>query len=166
MSRFPLFFALLIFTGLVGLACANGGLLGVPADAVKISDGEVHTLLAQSYSGISDAADLVIRSTDEWAAFWERAHADITPPPPPPHVDFSGRMVVAAAMGSRPSGGFGIEIESVHSRGADLYVHVRERRPAANCMVTAAITAPVTAVSVPRTDGQVRFIRTETVHRC
>jgi hypothetical protein len=39
-------------------------------------------------------------------------------------------MVLVAAMGSRPSGGFYIQVAGVYRQGADLYVRVREVSPA------------------------------------
>lgn len=115
-------------------------------------------------SGISDRRRLVIGDADAWAAFWTEMHASLSPAPELPAVDFSTRIVVAAAMGRRATGGYAIRIESVSRRGDDLEVVVVESSPGAGCLTTQALTAPATAVSVARPAGDVEFVeRTETV---
>lgn len=114
-------------------------------------------------SGIPDRRRLVIGDAETWAAFWTELHANLSPVPDLPTVDFSTRIVVAATMGRRPTGGYAIRIEAVSRRGDDFEVVVVESSPAAGCLTTQAITAPATAVSVTLTAGGVEFVeRTET----
>ena len=70
----------------------------------------------------------LIRDEDAWARLWERIHENVTPRPPLPAVDFSRHMLIAVATGTRPSGGFGIAVKSVATRGDRL--QVASSRPA------------------------------------
>jgi hypothetical protein len=77
-------------------------------------------------------------------------HAGYTPAPPLPLVDFAQHMLIAVALGTRPSGGFGVKVRSVASRGERLEVAVVESCPAPGAMVTQSLTQPVEVVRVPR----------------
>ncbi|HET9599282.1 MAG TPA: protease complex subunit PrcB family protein [Anaeromyxobacteraceae bacterium] len=98
----------------------------------------------------------VIRSADEWQAFWSRMTAGLDPAPAAPAVDFSRDMVLAAALGTRPTGGYGVAIE-VALDSATLRARVTETRPGMGCMTTQALTSPVAIVRVPRSDAQVAW---------
>jgi hypothetical protein len=148
------------------LCCAEGGLVGIPSEAVQLSGGEVQVLFAAQYTGLQEPQRAVLHTQQEWAQLWDRAHANLLPAPPAPTVDFSQWMVVLAAMGSRNSGGYSIRIDGVYRQGSDLDVRVRQVSPGAACFVTAALTAPATAVTVPRLDGQVHFVESDETLRC
>jgi hypothetical protein len=75
-------------------------------------------------------------------------------------------MVIAMSMGSRPSGGFSIQVEGVHQDDGALHVVVHEQTPGRSCFVTAAVTSPVVAIRVPRTDREVIFQERASVYDC
>ncbi|MEO6222517.1 MAG: hypothetical protein ABIP90_04650, partial [Vicinamibacterales bacterium] len=60
------------------------------------------------YSGIDTPERLVIRNLAAWGAAWAQIHARQVPAPPLPTIDFSTRTVIVVAMGTRPTGGYGI----------------------------------------------------------
>lgn len=156
---------------LLAIALAAGGcglapVTGVPGDAAAVRDERLEALFDDSYSGIDEAQRQVVRTPGTWADVWEQLHEGRSPVPERPAVDFERSVVVVAAMGSRRSGGYGIEVTSVHRDGETLYVVVEETSPGEDCAVTAAITAPATAVRVPRAAGDVHFVEKETVHEC
>lgn len=122
-------------------------------------------LLKEYYSGISDRRRVVIRDRDTWASFWTQVMRGRSPQPVLPEVGFAAEMVIAAAMGSRASGGYSIHIDGVYESEGRVYVVVREVSPK-NCFVTAAITAPVTAVRVPRHNVAVVFVERTEIHDC
>lgn len=72
-------------------------------------------------------------------------------------IDWSKRMLIAVSLGSRPSGGYGVEIDRVESQGSHWVVHARETRPAPGSMQPAMLTTPFDCVSTPRFDGKVDF---------
>jgi hypothetical protein len=150
----------------LGMTCAEGGILGIPPQATQLAEQDVHALFVEQSSGVEDRQRAVLTRQEEWTALWDRAHANLTHTPPAPAVDFADRIVVVAAMGLRSSGGYAIRIDAVHRDGDDLYVRVHEVSPGARCLVTAALTAPVTAVALPRLGGRVVFVESAETRNC
>jgi len=117
-------------------------------------------------SGISDRLRLVVRDRATWESLWQEIFARISPHPALPEVDFATDMVLVASMGSRPSGGYGILVDgAVEAADKTLIAEVTETAPGPDCVVTAATTAPVDAVVVPRHD-QVSFAERSETRRC
>ncbi len=106
------------------------------------------TILAEAHSGLPERRREVIRDEASWAQLWAEIHAGSTPAPTPPPVDFARHMLIAVALGTRPSGGFGVRVRSVASRGERLEVTVVESCPEPGAMVSMALTQPVEVVRV------------------
>jgi hypothetical protein len=117
-------------------------------------------------SAHNEPARLVIRDAAAWEAYWGKTVANVSPAPPAPSVDFARQMVLATAMGQRPSGGYSIVIDSVYSSGGTLYAVVRSVSPGPNCIVPAVMSAPVVAVRVDRAAGPVRFVERAETQDC
>jgi hypothetical protein len=82
----------------------------------------VFTILTQgNHSGISTFTQTVVRSTDEWAALWQRHAAGTRIPTVPPTVDFSRNMVIAVFFGKGPVGRR-TAISDIVERGSQLVV--------------------------------------------
>jgi hypothetical protein len=150
----------------LGMTCGEGGILGIPPQATQLAEQDVHTLVVAPSSGVEERQRAVLTSPQEWTALWDRAYANHMPRPPVPTVDFAERIVVVAAMGPRSSGGYAIRVDAVHRDGDDLYVRVHEISPGARCLVSAVLTAPVTAVALPRLGGQVVFVESAETRDC
>ncbi len=132
------------------------GATSVPFDRIEWSITPV--------SGIRDRRRLVIRDAEDWSSYWDELHATLIPTPQPPALDFSGRMVIAATLGRRATGGHTVTITEVFQNGEDLFVVVLETSPGPGCLTTQALGAPAVAVSVPRIGGEVTFVeQTETL---
>lgn len=151
---------------LVAGGCGLAPVTGVPADATLVPDDRVEPLLEESSGGLDEEAREVVRTPELWTETWQALYEGRSPVPERPAVDFERSMVIVAATGSRPTGGYEIEVESVHRHGESLFVVVRATSPGDDCMVTQALTAPTTAVRVPRVDGDVEFVEEESVHEC
>jgi hypothetical protein len=82
-----------------------------------------------------------------------------------PQIDFERRMVIVAAMGGKPSTGFGIRIDSVLTRGSAVEVHVVLGRPS-GCLEGQVFTAPVDIVEVARSGAIVLFRDREITTQC
>jgi hypothetical protein len=106
-------------------------------------------------SGVDTAQQTVVQDETAWARLW-RAHAGDSLPPP---VDFSSHTVLAVFLGSRPSGGFDVEITAVGQEGAATLVEWIERRPGPGEMTAAVMTSPAHMVAVPKLSGEIRFVR-------
>jgi hypothetical protein len=126
-------------------SCARAG-PGGPAGTAQ----PLETLLAEPYSGLAEARREVLRDEAGWARVWAEIHAGVTPEPPLPQVDFTSHMLVAVALGTRPSGGYGVKVASVTVRGEQLLVSVVETCPARGARVITSLTQPVAVVRLPR----------------
>ena len=141
------FEAFLMASLMVPLAFAQG-----PAAVVTIGRG--------SLSGVADRREVVVRSPAEWNTLWQsHAGADAKPPA----VDFGQDMVVAVFLGTKPTGGFAVEIVRTHLEADVLVVEYTERRPGPDASVTQALTAPFHIVRMKRHAGAVRFSATVSV---
>jgi hypothetical protein len=108
---------------------------------------------SDSMSGIDRAEQVVARTQAEWDTLWRR-HA---PGRPAPAVDFTRAMVVAVFLGSRPSGGYSVQITDASVQDGVLVVRWSEMAPAPGQMAAQVMTAPSFVATVPRHAGQVRF---------
>jgi hypothetical protein len=138
-----------------------GGLSGTLVPATQVD-----TVVTRNNSGFDGAERLVIRSQERWAEVWAVIHRTRHPLPDLPQVDFRENVVVVAAMGSRPTGGFSVGIEGVARAGDDLEVLVEERSPGPGCLTTQAVTSPMVAVRIPAPTGRVRFVERQVVRHC
>lgn len=120
------------------------------------------------YSGINDRRRLYIKDEETWTALWSEVTAHVGPKPEVPFIDFGNEAVVVVSMGTRPTGGYSINVESVSESESDgtLYVEVVEVSPGPSCVVTQAESAPVHAVRVPLRNGSVQFIERASTRNC
>lgn len=146
-------------------ACSPVTDSGVPPGAVALTT-EPTVLLWASYTGIPDRRRFVITSAAAWEQFWVQVMANRSPQPPVPAVDFSENAVIVAAMGSRGSGGYTIDVDALYEANNKVYAVVMETSPGDRCGVTLGITAPVTAVQVPRPGADVVFVDRTATHNC
>jgi hypothetical protein len=123
-------------------------------------------IVDQFYSGIGASKRMLIRTGEEWRGFWREMYGDEEPIPTAPVIDFETSMVVVAALGTRPTEGYWVEIESVLASEEGIQVKIIETAPGEGCVVNEALTSPVTAVAVERSEGQVTFIEREEVRPC
>jgi len=77
-----------------------------------------------TYTGIVEPLRILVRTQREWEDLWNRLGANRIPRPSPTPVDFSEEVVVFAAMGTRPTGGHAIRIDSVRYSKDTLWVEV------------------------------------------
>ena len=106
-----------------------------------------------SNSGVTEPKQVVVRTAAEWNALWKTHAAE----EPAPAIDFSKELVAAVFLGTRPTGGFRVEIIGARLAGEELIVEYEERRPAAGAIVTQALTTPFHIVRVSQHEGPVRF---------
>jgi hypothetical protein len=140
----------------------------VPIGAVAVSLVPFDSALRdfRFFSGLESAQRLVVRDEAAWNALWRRIAAPVDPMPPVPQVDFASSMVVLAAMGVRPSTGYSISITGVFRESGRLYVEVLELSPGQDCVTGAALTAPLTAVLVPRGGDTPVYVEREETYSC
>jgi hypothetical protein len=114
---------------------------------------EMTTIARGPMSAITDARQVVVRSSAEWEALWKEHGVT----QPLPVVNFSKEIVAAVFLGSRPTGGFNVEILSTRLEGDALIVEYGERRPGRGDIVSQVLTSPFHLVRLPAHKGPVRF---------
>lgn len=117
----------------------------------------IQPIVTEAVSGVTERHRLVIRKEEEWVAFWNEVVSRRTPRPEAPSLDFDRHMVIAASMGTRPTGGYSISIDDVSRRQSRLVVTVSEMSPGPGCATIQALTSPVTVVLIPRSDDPMTF---------
>ncbi|MBB4635287.1 protease complex subunit PrcB family protein [Longimicrobium terrae] len=150
------------------LAAACGDNPSSPPAANKLPAGEVVALtpltgFSPHYSAFDKPARVVVTSDTIWARI---AGELFTQGAARPAIDFSREIVLFAAMGTRSSGGFRIEIERAVRTDGAVVAEVVETSPGGNCISTQALTRPVYAVRMARPDASVSFVERKVVHEC
>lgn len=114
------------------------------------------TVAKGAQSGVESPRQVVVRTEAEWATLWQE-HARDQHPHPQPNIDFTREMVVGVFIGTRSTGGFGVEIVGIREDRGSLIVDYRETRPGRDRITAQVITAPYHLVRIPRFSGEVRF---------
>jgi hypothetical protein len=104
-------------------------------------------------SSISDQRQLVIRDEQGFQDIWQQID-DVSGLP---EIDFENNMVIAVFMGERPTGGYGIEIESIDEYPDRITVNIAETEPGPDELTTQALTYPYHIVTTENTDKEVGF---------
>ena len=139
---------------------------GLPSDAVAVEFDRFDAIGGALIGGPQEPVRSVVRDEQSWLEFWGVLTAVLRPAPDAPAVDFTRDMVLVAAMGSRPTGGYVISIEGAYTSDGALYVDVLERSPGVGCLSAQVMTFPVTAVRVRVHAGSVRFVTREESGPC
>ncbi|HEX8238547.1 MAG TPA: protease complex subunit PrcB family protein [Allosphingosinicella sp.] len=109
-------------------------------------------------SGVHEQRLLAIRSAAEWQGQWRRITARQGEPPRLPPVDFRREMLLIAAMGPKPSGGYRVAIDKVVEQSGELLAFVRFIEPGRRCGAIAAVTSPVDVVRLPASPKNLRWV--------
>jgi len=83
-----------------------------------------------------------------------------------PAMDFSQEMIVAAALGTRNSGGYNILLAQAAEDGGVVQILVVETSPGGDCLTTGAVTHPIDLARMARHDGTVDFVVTKRTDSC
>ncbi len=111
-------------------------------------------------TGYDERKNLAIYDETEFAALWEKIH----PEDPLASVDFTSEYVIAVFAGEKSSGGHTITVEKVTENDTTRTVSILMSEPAADCIVTQAITSPYHIIKVPLTSALPKSVeRTEIV---
>jgi hypothetical protein len=134
-----------------------------PEDAVRPEEIPIQfTRLAESPLGPARAERLVIRDAGTFRRFWQ----NVFPGRPLPEVSFPRELVLVAAMGGCPNGGYWVRIERVALRGDLLIAEVSTTFPGPSCVVTGMPTLPIDVVKVRNPSRPVRFSEATEVTDC
>lgn len=112
--------------------------------------------------GLLSEARLVIKTPEEFSAFWKQLTAQMPPAnamPQPEGIDFSKEMIVVAAMGRRPMTGYWIVIDGACESDGQVEVFVTNVDDG-KCGGFTVEIFPADVVRLPRTDLPVVFRET------
>jgi len=137
--------SLLCLAATLTAACQSQSALSRPSPRLEI----VQQWSGQ-HGGSTTAATRVLRTADEWKAFWQEAGREQATTP-----DFTRHMVVVISLGEKRTGGFSAEAIGVHEENGNVIVQYRESSPQPGMMVTQALTSPWVAVLIPRSTAHV-----------
>ena len=106
--------------------------------------------------GVEKPERLVLRSADEWRAFWDRVTGEVGPLAGRLTVDFESHMVIASAAGAHELAGGATYVMDVIELDAELVVSIEETP--ARCPGAARATLhPLAVIRVERSAKPVRF---------
>lgn len=89
---------------------------------------------------------------------WPLAAGRRVPKPAPPPVDFRRESVAAFFWGTKPTGGYGVDVAAVTLKDDVLVVQLRLQKPKPGSLVTQAITSPYVLLRVQGKPTKVRFL--------
>ena len=117
----------------------------------------IRSLKKGAFSGIREVKEEVVKTADEWNKMWKQ-HAAAGDSDKIPAVDFSKEMVVVAAMGTKRTGGYTIEIVGVEPKDKTLKISVKKTEPPPDAITIQALTAPFHFVAVPKSNLKPEFV--------
>lgn len=94
----------------------------------------------------------LITNENEWQSAWRTIGGGRLIP----NVNFNTRSIIVAYQGTKPSGGYAIEIAEARLESNVVRVRVNERTPSRGMMQIQILTSPFVAVSIPRVPDAVR----------
>ena len=116
------------------------------------------------YSGFTTPVQAIVADSQTWAATWVQTYGNL-PPHPLPAIDFTAYRVIAVALGTEPSGGYAIQVDSAVTSGGTV-VYLSTFAPGPTCLTTGAMTSPAELVRMPRPAGTITFRDTTIVSVC
>lgn len=131
----------------VGVRGADGAPGESGKSATSSTAGSLEVLSQNAYGGRSKASNEIIESQEELNSLYKELNIEDTP-----KVDFKKHNVVALFMGQKFTGGYSIGVSSVVVKNNIATVLVKNLEPAANDMVTTALTAPYYIAAITKTD--------------
>ncbi|MEX2536469.1 MAG: protease complex subunit PrcB family protein [Trueperaceae bacterium] len=100
--------------------------------------------------GFEEQSFLLVEDSSALLNLWNRAYGSQLQVPPVPEVAFERETVVALFLGTKPTGGYGLEVERVSLEQGELIVDVRMSQPSADAFTTQALTSPWVMVRILR----------------
>jgi hypothetical protein len=165
MKRFVRITSIAVATSIT--ACAGSNVTTPPGPSVSMTRLRADPYAFTFGSGMDRAARFVVRDAATWQATWNQIYQGSSPVPPLPAVDFSREMIVVAALGSHPTGGYNILLEGAAEAPSNGTVFtVSSVSPGPRCATTQAFTQPVDIARLPLRSGPVSSVEKARVTNC
>ena len=143
----------------VTLLLATLALLGALQD--KGVSVPYSTLEKGTTSGFQSPLQMFVASEKDWIDLWEKRQGSNAPARTHPDVDFKRDVVVVAALGSKESGGYSIEIAKIVQTKENVVVTVRIGAPPPGTTSKGGPTSPFVLVRMKKPDRPVTFVEEE-----
>ena len=151
--NYPYPLVLLLCMVLSSLGCTSK----VKTKIDKTGSLNFKTVITEQYSGYEEKGDLVITDGKTWKQVWTKIYKGVEPMPALPKIDFNKDILLAVFMGTKSTGGYNIDIQTILEKTDHLKVEVREISPRGTGIVTMALTQPLHVVKISKSNKQVRF---------
>lgn len=142
---------------MLAAACGPGRASRSSASNEMTEQIEFTTLARGQYSGIEEKKYAIVTSREEWEKLWEKLHKFTAPLPDLPVIDFTSEIVLGVFLGTRPTGGYSIEIYELRACDDRIRAFVKSQAPEPEDMVTTALTQPYHIVSLKATGKEIEF---------
>lgn len=169
-ARKPISLAAAVLTTFVFLAACAVGPAGDPAPARRTRNEDTaesrgtpmtyETILAGIDAGRRSAATAVVRSATQLTELRQRF--DLPDEQlDPDRFDFDREAVVAAFLGRRNTGGYGIKVDGVQRTNRNIEVSLSESTPEPGDMVAQVLTFPFVVLRVEADPDDTVHVRTD-----
>jgi len=120
------------------------------------------------HSGVNHTSLVQIYDQVSWEELWRTSPDGDTSTTGAPAVDFETHFVVAFYLGSRPTGGYSVEITQIAAASGKGTLQVAETTPGQRCVITTSVATPYHIVAVERQSEWIPldFSLTRMVHEC
>lgn len=131
-----------------GSSSSNAGAISTGSNVPAPSGTSVNFReVASGSNALASAPQVKLASSQgDLGVLWNSAYGRQVPVPPTPII--LGQSAVGIFLGSRPTGGYGVTVQSVHASGSALDITVNVRVPGPGSITTQSITSPWTIVAV------------------
>lgn len=119
-------------------------------------------------SGVMHATIVEVHDRSAWEELWNTHNNGDFSATAAPDIDFERYLVVAVYLGSRPSGGYDVEIKRIVAGAGKATLHVAETYPGKGCVVITVQTTPYHYVMVTKPADRIPFdfLLTRAAHEC
>ena len=115
-------------------------------------------IVSQSHGGLLKEQYIVITNNKQLKGIYTQINLTRKPGLPLPSIDFEKEVVIALFLGQRNSGGYSINIDSIHvKKNTSFEVVIKETIP--TDMVSLAITQPFSIYKLDLPNHNITFIK-------
>lgn len=112
----------------------------------------------------------IIQTQEEWALFYNQLIAENLVFPdeaePAPDIDFGNFQMIVGGLSVRSYIGDRLLVESIHEMDEGILIRVLEVRRAGMCLVLPALSYPLAAILLKKSDKPVRISVTTALEKC
>ena len=137
-------------------------ILALPALLQDKGESVTHSTIEKgTTSGFQSPLQMFVSSEKDWIDLWEKRQGSSAPKSTHPTLDFKRDVVVVAALGTKETGGYSIEISKIVQTKENVVVTVRIGAPTPGAKPIVGPTSPFVLVRMKKPDRPVTFVEEE-----